>query len=223
MNTVPSPKAEAASRRADSRASARASGPSTTRMPRPPPPAEAFTSTGHPRASTDASAAPSSAPSSRAPSSCTVGSTGTPAADTVALAASFEPMASMTSGGGPTKTSPTPTQRPGEAGVLGQKAVPGVHGVGPAGAGRVHQGVDVEIGVGRRGARQAHELVGFGHVRRVGVGLRIHRHAADAEAARAADHAPGDLAPVGDEELGDHWVTSITGSHRSRGHIRNTP
>ena len=40
----------------------------------------------------------------------TVGSTGTPAAATVALAASFEPMASMTSGGGPTKTSPAATQ-----------------------------------------------------------------------------------------------------------------
>ena len=33
-------------------ASASPSGPSTTRMPRPPPPAEAFTSTGHPRAAT---------------------------------------------------------------------------------------------------------------------------------------------------------------------------
>ena len=47
-NTRPSPKAEAASRLADSRAGYKSCTRSTTRMPRPPPPAAAFTSKGNP-------------------------------------------------------------------------------------------------------------------------------------------------------------------------------
>ena len=77
-------------------------------MPRPPPPADAFTSTGQPRAAT-AFFTPRSTPSAPVGIS-TVGRTGTPAPAMVALAASFDPMASITSGGGPTKTSPAATQ-----------------------------------------------------------------------------------------------------------------
>ena len=40
----------------------------------------------------------------------TVGSTGTPAAAMVALAASFDPIASITSAGGPTNVSPASLQ-----------------------------------------------------------------------------------------------------------------
>ncbi len=96
---------------------------------------------------------------------------------------------------------------PGEPGVFGQEPVAGVHGIGSAAQGGTDDGVDVEIGVGRGGAGQAHELVGFGHVGRVEVGVRAHRHTADAERVRSAHDAPGDLAPVGDEQLLDHGAT----------------
>ena len=63
----------------------------TIRMPRPPPPADAFTSTGNPLTS-----------SARVHDS----SIGTPASANSAFASSFEPMAAIALGGGPTHTSP---------------------------------------------------------------------------------------------------------------------
>ena len=75
---------------------------------------------------------------------------------------------------------------PGEPGVLGQEPVAGVHGVGSAAQGGADDGVDVEIGVGRGGTGQAHELVGLRHIGGVEVGVRAHRHTADAERVGAA-------------------------------------
>ena len=96
---MPSPNADAASRSADATASASSSGACTTRMPRPPPPNAALTSTGYPTVSP---AAITSSPAvTVAP-----GRTGTPACSMSALAASFEPMASIASGVGPTKVTP---------------------------------------------------------------------------------------------------------------------
>ena len=119
------------------------------------------------------------------------------------------------SGGGPTQTSPAATHGPGEGGVLGQEAVAGVDGVGAAApAPRATSGVDVEVGLGRRGPGQAHGLVGLGDVGGVGVGVGEHGHAADAQRVGGADDAAGDLAPVGDEEL----AGSPASRPRSRSH-----
>ena len=63
------------------------------RMPRPPPPAEAFTSSGR----------------SASVGSPGASSTGTPAARISSLARTFEPMASIESGEGPTQVRPAST------------------------------------------------------------------------------------------------------------------
>ncbi len=60
---------------------------------------------------------------------------------------------------------------------------------------------------GRRRAQQ-HRLVGFAHMRRVGVGLGIDGHGAHTQAPGRADDTAGDLAAVGDQKGGDHWPTS---------------
>ena len=70
-------------------------------MPLPPPPAEALTSNGKP---TSAPAIAQAAGSSVASSAD--GASGTPASAASRLAATFEPMARMDSGVGPTHTSP---------------------------------------------------------------------------------------------------------------------
>ena len=148
-----------------------------------------------------------------------MGRTGTPAPAMVALAASFEPMASMTSGGGPTKTSPAASAGPGEGGVLGQEPVAGVDGVGPAGQGRRHQGVAPQVGLGRGGPGQADHLVGLGHVGGTGVGIGADGHAVDAQAwaLRMIRRA---ISP----RLATRSLV-ITGARSGRrpGHIRNTP
>ena len=100
--TVPSPKALAASRRADATASTRPPGSVTTRMPRPPPPKAAFTSAGKP--TSVATRAARSA--GRSSSMVMPGSTGTPASAMSALAAVFDPIARIAAGGGPTKVRP---------------------------------------------------------------------------------------------------------------------
>ncbi len=102
-NTVPSPKAASASRRALATASRRLTGPPTVRMPRPPPPADALTSRGQPSAST------SSSPGSSSPSTVTEGSVGTPAARISSFDPTLDPMASMAAGGGPIQWNPAPT------------------------------------------------------------------------------------------------------------------
>ena len=90
QNTVPSPKAACASRRAAWRAAGSSSALLTTRMPRPPPPADALTSTGYPVTAPGASS----------------GSTGTPASAASFLEMILEPMASIASAGGPIQVRP---------------------------------------------------------------------------------------------------------------------
>ena len=47
-------------------------------------------------------------------------------------------------------------------------------------------------------------LVGIAHVKRARVGLGIDRDRANTEPSAGADHAPGDLAPVGDKKASKH-------------------
>jgi hypothetical protein len=91
----------------------------------------------------------------------------------------------------------------GEAGVLGQEAVAGVHGVGPGRPGRRDQQVGAEVGVGRGRAGQPHRLVGEPDERGVGVGVGVHGDGGDAQRVRRAHDPRGDLAPVGDQQFLD--------------------
>ncbi len=94
--------------------------------------------------------------------------------------------------------------RAGEVSPLGEETVAGVDGVGP-GAGRgVQQGVDVQVGLGGGAAGQRYRPVGVGHERLAGVAVRVHRYRGDPHGGRGRGDAAGDLAPVRDEQRGDH-------------------
>ena len=71
--------------------------------------------------------------------------------------------------------------------------------------------VPPQVGVRGRGARQPHGLVGERDVGQVGVGVGEHGDGGDAQVVGGAEHAGGDLPPVGDQQLPDH------------AHIRKTP
>ena len=89
----------------------------------------------------------------------------------------------------------------GELGVLGEEAVARVNRLGTCLPNRVHDPVDAQVRVHRRGGAHAHRLVRHGHVRRPRVRLRVHGDGADAKTPRRADHAARDLATVGDQQL----------------------
>ena len=75
--------------------------------------------------------------------------------------------------------------------------------------------VSAQVGLGGRRAADVHRLVGLPHVRRGAVGVAEHRHRAIAEPARGAHHAAGDLAAVGDQDLGKaHAATAHDGARR---------
>lgn len=92
----------------------------------------------------------------------------------------------------------------GEGGVLGEEAVPGVDRVGPRRERGGDDEVTAEVGVGGRGARQPYGEVGLAHVQGSGVRVRVHGDGGDAERPAGAEDPAGDLAPVGDEQGGDH-------------------
>ena len=91
----------------------------------------------------------------------------------------------------------------GEVGVLRQKAVAGMDRVGAGLGRRVENLGEVQVGLCRGLTTQRERLVGQPHVRRLGVGLCVDRHAGQAGVARCADHPDRDLAAIGDKNLGD--------------------
>ena len=101
-----------------------------------------------------------------------------------------------------------------EVGVLGEKAVARVNRVGAGLVRGVDDRLDVEVGLSRRRLADAHRLVGFAHVQRVGIGGRIHRHGAIAGLACAAHHAQCDLAAIGDQHLRER-CGELRRSHRA--------
>ena len=92
---------------------------------------------------------------------------------------------------------------PGEVSVLGQEAVAGVDGVGPAAGDGVEEALDREVAFRRLGAAYEVGLVRGPDVPGTAVRFRVHRHRRDTEIPAGAGHPHGDLAPVGDQDLGD--------------------
>ena len=92
----------------------------------------------------------------------------------------------------------------GEARVLGEEAVAGMHRVGAGDLAGGEQGGDVEIAVARRRRADADALVGELDVHRLLVGGRIDRDRRDAELLGRAQHAQRDLAAVGDQDFVEH-------------------
>ncbi len=84
----------------------------------------------------------------------------------------------------------------GELGVLGEKAVAGMDGLGVVDLGRRDDAGDVQVAFARRGGPDADALVGQRRMQAILVGLGVHGDGGDAHLAAGADHAHGDLAPI---------------------------
>ena len=94
----------------------------------------------------------------------------------------------------------------GEARVLREKAVAGMHGFGAGDlAGREQRG-DVEIAVLRGRRADADALVREPHMHGVGIGGRMHRDRRDAQFLAGPQDAKRDLAAIGYENLVEHAV-----------------
>ena len=92
----------------------------------------------------------------------------------------------------------------GEARVLRQEAVAGVHGVGAGDLAGGEQARHVEIALGGGRRADAHALVGEAHVHGIGVGRRVHGHRGDADFLAGAQDPERDLPAVGDQDLFEH-------------------
>ena len=109
------------------------------------------------------------------------GTIGTPAFAISSRARVLEPIASIADAGGPMNVDAALLERRGEAGVLGQEAVAGVHGLGAGALDRLEQLVD-RSGSSRGGARAEQVgLVGALHVQRVAVELGVDGDGRDPE------------------------------------------
>ena len=92
----------------------------------------------------------------------------------------------------------------GEFGVLAEKSVARMDGLGAVLAGGVEDAVDAQVAF--RGRRRA-DVFGFvrhADVQRGAVGIGVDRHAGDAHLAQRAHDPHGDLAAVGDQNLAEH-------------------
>ena len=94
----------------------------------------------------------------------------------------------------------------GEQRVLGEEAVPRVHGLRAGSQRGLDQGVDLQIALRRRRRPDQERLVGVGGVQCASIGLRVDGDGADAELAQRAGDADGDLAAVRDQDLAEGAV-----------------
>ena len=97
--------------------------------------------------------------------------------------------------------------RIGEIRVFRQEAVAGMDGLGAAAPRHVEDGLAAQVGIGGPRAADRPGLVRLAHVLGRGVCLGVDRHRTDAETAAGAGDAAGDLAAVGNEDLGKHQAS----------------
>ena len=103
----------------------------------------------------------------------------------------------------------------GEARVLRQEAVAGMHGVGAGDLAGGKQARNVEVAFGGRRRADAHAFVGEAHVHGVGVGGRVHGDGGDAELLARALDAQCNLSPVGDQDFVEHSFQAVGGGQRA--------
>src|SRR5690606_3620245 len=98
---------------------------------------------------------------------------------------------------------------PGEAGVLREEPVAGVHGVRTGAQGSREQEVLPKVGVRRAGGADAHRPVGEPHGGRLPVGVGVGDDGLDPERVAGPDDADRDLTPVRDENPADHGCSGL--------------
>src|SRR5262249_31586003 len=107
-----------------------------------------------------------------------------------------------------------------ETGILGEEAVAGMDCIGAGNLAGGEDLRDIEVGFARRRRADANALVGEPDMHGIGVGSRVDRDRRDAELLAGAEHAKGDFAAIGDENLFEEGSTHsmiINGSPYSTG------
>src|SRR5581483_1803845 len=117
-------------------------------------------------------------------------------------------------GRGTDEDDPVVLARLGEGGVLGEEAVAGVDGLGARVPRDLDQLVDDEVGLVRRARADQVGLVGAPRVGSVAVRLGVDGDGLDAHLLERPHDANGDLAPVGDKDLGEHGREGYWGASR---------
>ena len=103
----------------------------------------------------------------------------------------------------------------GKAGVFRQEAVAGVDGLGTAGMGGGNDRLAAQVALGGRGRANVRGFVSQADMAGVGIGVGIHRHGGNSQAAAGGDDAAGDFTTVGDQHLGEHGLGQQgSGRHR---------
>ena len=166
----------------------------------PPPPPAALTATGKPISSL----AIRSASATVATASVVPGTIGTPAACISSRAFVFEPIASIALAGRADEDDPGVLAGLRERRVLGEEAVAGVDRLGARALGDVEDLLDAQVVLRGRPLAEVVGLVGALDVQRVAVELGVDGDERDAELLQRAHDADGDLAAVGDQDLGEH-------------------
>ena len=92
----------------------------------------------------------------------------------------------------------------GEAGVLGQKAVPGMYGIGASDLAGCQQRRDVEVAVLRWRRADTNAFVRKPDMHGVRIGGGMHRHGRYAELLAGAQDAQSDLAAIGYQDFVEH-------------------
>jgi len=95
--------------------------------------------------------------------------------------------------------------------------------VGVRDRGRLDDLVDREIALARRRRTDEISLVGNADVQRSGIGLRVDRNDAHAEALRRARNAHGDLAAIGDQNRAEHGKVLAQGRAEWHGPLPGCP
>ena len=183
-----------------------------TRIPRPPPPATALISTGKPT-----SWARRSASSSLSTTPSLPGTTGTPAlpGNAPGLVLVAEPSHRL--GSRADEVDLAAAANFVEMGVLGQETVARVDRLHVADLRRADHVGDFQIAVGRLGRADAIGLVGERQIVGVPVGFAEDRDRLDAQFAAGANHAEGDLSPVGDQDALIHRANCRRSEVRGQG------
>ena len=97
-------------------------------------------------------------------------------------------------------------------GVFREETIARMDSLGSAGLCRGDNLLTHQIALTRRRRPDMHCLVGFPHMQRLSISIRIDCNRANAHVARGTDNPASNLAPIGDEEGLNHLA-----------HIRNTP
>ena len=91
--------------------------------------------------------------------------------------------------------------------ALRKKSVARMNRIRAGGASSVQDTLADEVTLRRRRGTDVHRFVSLAHVRRRDVGVAVDGDAGDAELAAGTNDSQGDLATIGDEELGNHVVS----------------